>query len=666
MRHITLAATGLLVAAIGIGESVGGVRFSRIPTASQTPAQATAQAPATRRSQRIRLPEIQVASPDGRVRFTLLSNAERLTYTVALDGATVLDPSPIAMNLDGYELSTGVVFQSEERYDGKETYPWLGAKSTAVSAFNGARLSLTNDLTSTDYTVEVRVFDDGVAYRHVIPGDATASRVPDEYSTFNLPVDATVWYAGLADGHYEAPYIRQTVSEVRASEWAGPPLTFKLPRGAGYAAIAEANLVNYSGMGLESNGRGGWAIGLGHRQPLNYPFELRYGRAEGKRLGKAAAVSGPITTPWRVVMVGRELNALVNSTILANLCPPPDPILFPQGINTAWIKPGRAVWRYVDGGPTGLDGMKEFSRLAGQLGYEHHVIEGLWAKWTMEERRDLVEVSKRAGVGVWFWRHSNQLRTPQAQDEFFKMLHELGVVGAKIDFFDHEAKEVIDLYETLLRKAAEHQILVNFHGANKPTGRERTWPNELVREAIRGMESSGMMERARHQTTVPFTRFLAGPAEYTTMVFTERRRDSTAAHQIASLAIFSSPLLTVAANPESILTSPAVDVIKSIPATWDETKVLPPSEIGELAVYARRAGRTWFVAVMNGPAARSVRVPLTFLGAGEYNGVSVRDDSPDGATVKVEAAKERSTGTIALDLRAGGGFVSRLSPVDRD
>ncbi len=657
MKHVTIVALGVLVATMSVrGWRADGIAHNETRLA-QTPA-----AKPTRRSERIRVPEVTVASPDGNVRFTLLPNAERLTYTVTLNGASVLEPSPLAMQLDGYELSTGVVFNNEERYEGNETYPWRGAHSTAVSAFNGARLSLTNDLTSITYTLEVRVFNDGAAYRHLIPGDASASQVPDEYSIFNLPTDATAWYAGMAEGHYEAPYVRKTMAEVSAGEWAGPPLAVKLPRNGGYAAITEANLVNYSGMGLESNGRSGWAIGLGHRQPLNYPFELRYGRAEGKRLGKPAAIAGSITTPWRVVMVGRDLNALVNSTILPNLCPPPDTALFPQGLNTSWIKPGRAVWRYVDGGPTGLDGMKEFSRLAGELGFEHHVIEGLWAKWTMEERRDVVEFSKRMGVGVWFWRHSNQLRTAQAQDEFFTMLHDLGVVGAKIDFFDHEAKEVIDLYETLLRKAAEHQVLVNFHGANKPTGRERTWPNELVREAIRGMESSGMLERARHQTIVPFTRFLAGPAEYTTMVFTERRRDTTAANQMASLAIFSSPLLTVAANPESILASPAVDVIKSIPATWDETIVLPPSEIGELAVYARRTGRTWFVAIMNGPAARSVRVPLTFLGTGEYRAVRVRDDSPDGSTVNVETTTQRSADTIDLSLRAGGGFVARLDP----
>ncbi len=469
MKHFAVVAVvGLvvLVATMGARGSPAGEIALDETRLSQTPAPKP-----TRRSERIRIPELVVASPDGTVRFTLLANAERLTYTVTLDGATVLEPSPLAMHLDGYELSTGAVLNGDERYDGNETYPWRGARSTAVSAFNGARLSLTNDLTSTNYTLEIRAFNDGVAYRHLIPGEPSSSRVPDEFSTFNPPADSTAWYAGMAEGHYEAPYVRKTVAEVRAGEWAGPPLTVKLPRDGGYAAITEANLVNYSGMGLESNGRGGWVIGLGHRQPLNYPFELRYGRAEGKRLGRAAAVTGPIATPWRVVMVGRDLNALVNSTILPNLCPPPDLALFPQGLATSWIKPGRAVWRYVDGGPTGLDGMKEFSRLAGQLGYEHHVIEGLWAKWTMEERRDLVEFSKQMGVGVWFWRHSNQLRTPQAQDEFFTMLRDLGVVGAKIDFFDHEAKEVIDLYETAAakgRRASDPRQLSRRQQADRP------------------------------------------------------------------------------------------------------------------------------------------------------------------------------------------------------
>ena len=608
------------------------------------------------------MPQVEVVSPDGTVRFTLLPNAERLTFTVARQNTTVIDPSPIVLTLDGYDLSASLIMSGVVRDEVKESYEWSGVQSTVVSHANRATLSLTNDLTSVAYTLEVRVFNDGVAFRHIIPGGAATSRVPDEASTFNLPAGSTVWYAGM-EGHYEAPYLRKDAAAVQPGEWAGPPLTFKLPQNGGYAAITEANLVNYSGMALESNGRGGWVIGLGHRQPLNYPFELRYGREEGKRLGKAAAIAGEITTPWRVVMIGRDLHTLATSTIVPNLCPPPDPTLFPDGIKTSWVKPGRAVWRYVDGGPMGVQGMKEFSRLAGQLGFEHHVIEGVWSKWTMDERRDVVEYSRQQGVGVWFWRHTNQLRTPEAREEFFKMLHDLGVTGAKLDFFDHEAKEIVDLYEALLRKAAEHQILLVFHGSNKPTGRERTWPNELVRESVRGMESSGMLERARHQTILPFTRYLAGPADYTAMIFSERRRDSSVAHQIASLAIFASPLLTIAANPESILASPAVDVIKSIPSTWDETRVLAGSEIGELVVFARRKGTTWFLAVMCGPGAKTIQVPLSFLGAGQYRSTLVRDAAPDGSTVNVESVAQTQKDTITLELRAGGGFVGRFAPI---
>jgi alpha-glucosidase len=143
-------------------------------------------------------------------------------------------------------------------------------------------------------------------------------------------------------------------------------------------------------------------------------------------------------------------------------------------------------------------------------------------------------------------------------------------------------------------------------------------------------------------------------------VFTERRRDSTVAHQIASLAVFSSPLLTIAANPQSILNSPAVDVIKSIPAVWDETIVLPGSEIGELVLYARRTGETWFLAVMCGPQARSVKVPLSFLGTGSYRASLVRDEG-DGSTVAVTSRTHQRTDALSLDLRAGGGVVARFA-----
>ena len=621
---------------------------------------APGQASKTRRSQRVRMEQVQVLSPDGKVALTILPNAERLTFTVTLGDTPVIEPSTIVMNVDGYDLSSGVVLGDVERYEAKEEYPWRGKQTRAMSHCNAARIKLQHDLSFTEYVLEIRVFNDGAAFRHVIPGEQGTSRVPDEYTTFVLPAGTTVWSHDLG-GHYEAAYKKQGVSEIEAGQWAGPPVTFKLPGGAGYASITEANLVNYSGMALEADGRRGFITGLGHRQPLNYPYELRYGREEAKRLGKPASVSGTITTPWRVVMAGRDLNTLVNSTIVPNLCPTPPTKYFPDGIETAWVKPGRAVWRYLDGGDRSFEGMKEFSRLAGQLGFEYHVIEGFWDRWSDEQIKELVEYSRQQGVGLLFWKHSNQLHTPEAREEFFARLHRLGVAGAKIDFLDHEAKEVIDHYEALLEKAAENQMVIDFHGANKPTGRERTWPNELVREAVRGMESSSLRERARHETILPFTRFLAGPAEYTTMHFGDRRGDTTWAHQIASFAIFDSPLLTMAAHPQAVLDNPAADVIKSIPAVWDETIVLTGSEIGELAIFARRTGQTWFLAVMCGPQARSIEVPLSFLGDGQYKASLVRDEKQKADGLILENRTVQRGDTITIEMTNGGGFAGRFS-----
>jgi alpha-glucosidase len=176
------------------------------------------------------------------------------------------------------------------------------------------------------------------------------------------------------------------------------------------------------------------------------------------------------------------------------------------------------------------------------------------------------------------------------------------------------------------------------------------------------MEARNLLARAEHDTTLPFTRYLAGPADYTPVLFGPRRGDTTAAHQIASAVVFTEPLLTYGAHPKTLLDHPAVEMIKSVPATWDETVVLPPSEVAEVAVYARRKGDVWFLAVLNGPVARTVKVPLAFLGDGKYQVLQVRDDLRDPAAVQVEKGAAGRHGSVALELRAGGGFVGRYTP----
>jgi alpha-glucosidase len=362
-----------------------------------------------------------------------------------------------------------------------------------------------------------------------------------------------------------------------------------------------------------------------------------------------------------VIIVGSDLDTLVNSDIVQNVSPPPDPRLFPAGPLTDWIKPGRAVWKFLDGGENTLASMKEFSRLAGQLGFEYNVVEGFWQRWTEADMRELTDYSRQFNVGVWFWKHRRDLGTPEAREKFFALCRRVGVVGAKIDFLDHEAKEVIDLYQVLLKDAAEHKIMVDFHGANKPAGEARTWPNEMTREGIYGMEHRSMPAWSTHNTTLPFTRFLAGHADFTPVHFGERRKETSWAHQIATAAAFNSPVLIFAAHPKALLENPAVEMIKSIPSVWDETRVLPPSEIGELAMFARRKGSHWFLVVLNGPTERRIKVALPFLNRGRYTALTVADDLENAAAVKLQRSDVGKGDFFDLELRAGGGFIARFT-----
>ena len=598
-----------------------------------------------------------VASPDKQIQFRLFDQQNQLQYAVTCKNVPVVANSPIVMLLNDKQIKTAVTSKSVQRYQLNEQYPWWGVHSTAINQCNGAKIPLQRQQQAD--TLEVRVFNNGIAFRIISPGAAGISRVPDEATVFNLPAGSTLWYHDL-EMHYEGIHVKKEISQVQAGEWVAPPATYKLPQGY-YASVTEANLVNYAGMGLQANGANGLVVRLAHHQRPSYPYRLRYAAEDTLRLQQPAAIKGTIITPWRVVIIGSDLNQLVNNDIVHNLCPPPDKKLFPEGLQTAWLQPGRAVWKYLDGGGEGsFEVMKKFTDDAAALGFEHNILEGFWARWGGDTLRQLIDYSRQKKVGIWLWKHSKSLRNAAERQAFFKQCHELGVAGLKIDFFDHEAKETIDQYSDILREAAQYHLLLDFHGANKPTGLNRTWPNSLTYESVKGMESSRLTDRATHETTIPFTRFLAGPAEYTVMLFTDRRQNTTWAHQVASAAILSSPLLTYAAQPANMLSNPAVDVIKHIPAVWDETIVLPQSEIGELAVYARRKGNNWFVAVMNGKTPKKITIPLKFLKTGNYATTIVKDDGDNSASVLVDHKNYSAGDAIEINLVAGGGYIAEL------
>jgi alpha-glucosidase len=603
---------------------------------------------------------VLVISPRSQLRFELRVVDGRLSHTVVRDGTTVIEPSALGIAIDGVNLGEAVEIGAIDNYRVSERYPWRGVHAQAINEAHGARVTVVHRASARRYGVDVRAYDDGAAFRIVVPGEGT--RVPDAASAFTLPAGATVWSHGLRD-HYEAQYDKRRIEDIPSGEWAAPPVTARLAANAGYVAITESDLRGYAGMVLQADGGRVLRERLAHAAPVGYPFTLRYGDEEGRRLARPAAIAGAITTPWRVILAARDLNTLVNSDIVSNLAAPPDPALFPQGAQTPWLKPGRAVWRYLDGGDNTFEGIKDFSRLAGELGFEHHVVEGIWQKWTPEQLRELVAYSRARGVGIWVWRHRNTLGDAVQRRTLFASLRDAGVVGVKVDFLDHEAKQVIDLYQAILRDAAEHRLMINFHGANKPAGEARTWPNEMTREAIYGLEHRRAESWAAFNTTMPFVRMLAGHADYTPVVFGERRKETSIAHQVATAVVLTSPVLVYGGHPSSFLASPAAEVIKSIPSVWDETVVLPPSEIGEAAVFARRSGTRWFVAALNAAGERTITIdPSRFARGRAFTATIVQDRLDDPAALHVETRALTANGPLSIPVRAAGGFVARLTP----
>src|SRR5262249_817207 len=292
-----------------------------------------------------------IASPDRRIKFQLVLNPVRLSYIVTFNDRKAVDWSRLAISIDGTDITNLVSFGKVERYRIRENYQTRGVHSTASNNCNGARIPIQHLKTGTAYALEIRVFNDGLAFRFVVPG--AGKRVPDEATSFSFIDNSIVWFHDF-EGHYEGIHQKKRINDFNDGEWAAPPLTVKLSLG-GYAAITEAALMNYPGMGLRADGKMAFTTVLGHALPVSHPFDLRYGKEEAKRLAQPAAIEGPITTPWRVIMMGPDLNTLVNSDIISNLSPQSDKTLFPQDLKTEWVKPGRAVWRYLDGGENTLE-----------------------------------------------------------------------------------------------------------------------------------------------------------------------------------------------------------------------------------------------------------------------------------------------------------------------
>lgn len=506
--------------------------------------------------------------------------------------------------------------------------------------------------------VEFAVFDQGCAIRYQLPSGQV--HISAEQTSFVPDGNARVWFFERKNSwklkSYAGLWTETRLDSLDKISPAGPvqgkPLVVQLADQS-YLFLTEAGLQGYSGMRLKA-----------HKNSLTADF------TEGDH-GFEVQSEGASFTPWRVIGWAKDLNALVNQTIVEALNAKPDSSLFKD---TGYIKAGKSAWSWITRDENYLDpaAEKKIIDAAAALNYDYTLIDDGWEdKWKQKWKvlKDLVNYGRNKKIKIWVWKDSKFLRDAGYRDAFLDTLSRLGVAGIKIDFMNSEAKALIDFETGFLKAAAKKKLMVNFHGCQTTTGEYRTYPNEMTREGIRGMELNIMNEPipAWHNAALPFTRFVMGHADYTPALFSNRA-STTLSHQLALLYLFDSPFQCIAENPVTLLKDtlyrPILSLIRDLPTTWDRTVVLDGSEIGRCAIVAKKKGQDWYVAAINGLAvANTISLDLSFLKNLENYSATMITDAGSAFSSSTEVPHRLNKKKITL--LPGGGLVVHLKPINK-
>ncbi len=596
-----------------------------------------------------------ISGPSGALAVEVLIENSRLRYRISRNGLAVIESSPLGITVDGVDLGTQVTSLEASAPTAVDVeYPWRGVKSVATNRYRESVITIARSGGgSASWQVVWRVFDDGAAFRCLIPGSGLRT-VGGESSGWTLPAGTLLW-AQTDTKAYEGLWTSRTIGAEGGV--LGLPVTCRLPGGAsaaGYAVLTEAALYGYPGVAAEAVA-GSRFLGL-------------------RKLGESSwTVPGGGYTPWRVVMVTADLQGLVASTIVPNLNPEPAGEL----VGASWIRPGRATWswwaRRDIKWKARLSDQPFYIDAAAELDFEYVLFDDGWGNWPAEELERLLVSARDKGVGVWLWKRWTDLEYPAGRAAFWDWIAArnaaLGaevIVGVKIDFMESETQARMNWYQAVLTEAAARRLMVNFHGTNKPTGMSRTFPNHMTHEGIRGLEYHlwGDVLPPSHNAALPFTRLAVGDADYTPTTFDPARLGATTfGQQLAMALVMTSGVTHWADDPVRYLPSEARDLIEAAPGVWEETQVLPPSEIGDLAVFARRREGIWFLAMVNGrtdAGGRTVPVSPGFLGPGTWRAITFSDvpgrpDALQRGTTDVTAGS-----TLSPWLAPGGGFAAML------
>ena len=612
-------------------------------------------------------------------------NGGQLIYEVSFQDKPLVEMSALRLEFKGEPpLGQNVRIVNTTSATTDETYRLVAGKASSVrNHFNAVHLDLEEPGSGCKLTMEARAYDDAIAFRYVVPEQPALKefRLVRERTEFRIAKDPFIYALFLPNfrSMYESEFIKLSASSlsnqggVESHVLVGLPLLMEVP-GVAWMAITEANLRDYAAMYL-TNPSGGWT---------SHKFESQLApHLDDPETAVAGAL--PHASAWRVLLVGTEPGRLIESNVITSLNP--DSAIK----DTSWIRPGKASWDWWSGslGPDGkpaytTGNMKYYVDFAAESGLEYMLVDAGWSvhgdMTKMNGRVDIPEVVRYAAeknVKVWIWLGYRE--TAEQMETAFPLYEKWGVAGLKIDFTERDDQGGIDWYYKVADLAARHHLMVDFHGATKPSGMERTYPNVLGYEAVAGMEQSkaGSRDNPDHQVTIPFTRMLAGPMDYTPGAFNNVTKAEfqprmqapmvmgTRAHQLAMYAIYEAPIQMVSDDPAAYKNQPSFDFIKKVPASWDETRVLNGLP-GQYVTIARRHGQEWYLGSMTNWEARSLDLPLSFLGGGNYI-AEIYEDAKDAnqSPTHVSMLKKNvnSSTHLKAELAPGGGYAVHLVPV---
>ncbi len=573
-----------------------------------------------------------------------------LRYSLYDGNRTWLKESDLGVTLSGtaYYESDPVVNWSSKTVS--VSYPLMGNQSKVEETFHEAALELEKDNYS--YQVVFRVFDNGVAFRYVLPEIGTTRTLSSDDTTFVLPDDTSVCWYGVNDPSYEPEVAAHKL--VASGDKITPPMSVELENGVGYMSVLEGSTnETYPGFCLQNKGEGVFGTTFN---------------------GTVSSQTGAMTSGWKLVNFSYTLNGLINNYNVYAVADAPDEELYGD---TSWIEPGHSTWSWGsenNQGAVNEANMARYIRAAGLLGFEYNIIDDGWPAWEdyATHLGELGVYGESMGVKQILWSaqtagtdNANKLETVDDMDAFLDLLEMTHMSGSKMDFWRPETESnTIYLQKYVLTEAAKRHMILDFHGCAKNTGWNITFPNEMTREGVRGTEFLGPIDTmdadksnryAKYLTTQLYTRFLGGHADFTPGCNT--------AMELGSLVLVDSPLMVISTSPEKILANPAVEFIKSMPTVWDETVVLPGSVIGSSAIYAKRNNQTWFVGGVFSAAMNNVTVNLSDFITEEDGAFlcDIWDDNGDG-TKSYESKVVTASDVITLkDKGAAQGFALRLT-----